>query len=139
MPVDTLLWVKEALVEAAHPYNHEKFTPWFRKVSDGKGPAYVHRENDFVDFERDRLLFRMLSNEGPHMAVGDVNGDGREDVFLCGAKDMPGALFVQDDKGRFRRRPEEAFIRDKVSEDTDCAFLDADNDGDRSMRKGWYM
>jgi hypothetical protein len=133
VPVDTLLWVKEALVEVAPPCNHEKVTPWFREVSDGKGPAYVHRENDFVDFERDRLLFRMLSNEGPHMAVGDVNGDGREDVFFCGAKDMPGALFLQDDKGRFRRRAEEVFIRDKVSEDTDCAFLDADDDGDLDL------
>ena len=39
---------------------------------------------------------RCLSNEGPHIAVGDVNGDGMEDLYMCGAKETPGSLYVQE-------------------------------------------
>jgi hypothetical protein len=94
---------------------------------------FTHKENDFNDFERDRLLFQMLSNEGPHIAVSDVNGDKLDDIFICGAKDSPGALFVQDKQGHFKKTNEKLFEEDKISEDTDCAFFDADGDGDQDL------
>ena len=105
----------------------------FRKVENISGLDFTHKENDFNDFERDRLLFEMLSNEGPHMAVGDVNGDKLDDIFICGAKDSPGALFVQESNGHFRKTNEKLFEADKISEDTDCAFFDADGDGDHDL------
>ena len=105
----------------------------FQKMEQIKGLDFTHKENDFVDFERDRLLFQMLSNEGPHMAVGDVNGDGREDLYVCGAKDTPGALFVQDGQGHFKKKNETLFEADRISEDTDCVFFDADGDGDPDL------
>lgn len=104
-----------------------------QKVEQIGGLDFKHEENDFNDFERDRLLFQMLSNEGPHMAVGDVNGDGLDDIFICGAKDSPGALFVQDGQGHFKKTNEKLFEADKISEDTDCAFFDADGDGDQDL------
>ncbi len=112
----------------------EKASPAvFRKAGQIKGLDFKHTENDFNDFERDRLLFQMLSNEGPHLAVGDVNGDGRDDIYACGAKDSPGALFIQDGQGRFNKTNEELFEADKISEDTDCSFFDADGDGDQDL------
>ncbi|MBS1976807.1 MAG: CRTAC1 family protein, partial [Bacteroidetes bacterium] len=49
---------------------------------DGKiGITYHHKENDFVDFDRDRLLYHMMSTEGPRMSVGDVNGDHLDDFY----------------------------------------------------------
>lgn len=105
----------------------------FRKIEKIPGLDFRHTENDFVDFDRDRLLFQMLSNEGPHIATGDVNGDGFEDLYVCGAKDSPGALFIQDQKGNFRKTNEKLFDSDKISEDTDCVFFDADNDGDLDL------
>jgi hypothetical protein len=106
-----------------------KPSPTFTKVQDIIGVDFKHQENDFNDFERDRLLFQMLSNTGPHMSVGDVNGDGLDDIFICGAKDSPGALYVQDKNGHFKKTNEALFEADKISEDTDCAFFDADGDG----------
>ncbi|TAL74500.1 MAG: hypothetical protein EPN88_03760 [Bacteroidetes bacterium] len=108
----------------------QKQTPVFQKAEKISGLDFKHKENDFNDFERDRLLFQMLSNEGPHMAVGDVNGDGLDDIYICGAKDSPGALFVQYKNGHFKKTNEELFYADKIYEDTDCAFFDADGDGD---------
>ncbi len=105
----------------------------FKNVKRVMGLDFTHRENDFVDFERDRLLFRMLSNEGPHIAVGDVNRDGLEDLYICGARDYPGALFVQHPQGHFNNTNLELFKTDKKSEDTDCVFFDADGDGDMDL------
>ena len=103
----------------------------FRKIEDVLD--FTHKENDFDEFSRDKLLFQMFSNEGPHLATGDVNGDGLEDLYMCGAKDSPGALFVQDKQGRFRKTNEKLFEEDKISEDIDCAFFDADGDGDQDL------
>lgn len=105
----------------------------FQNTDKITGLDFKHRENDFNDFERDRLLFQMLSNEGPHMTVGDVNGDGFDDIYICSAKDSPGALYVQDKPGQFKKTNEELFEADKISEDTDCAFFDADGDGDLDL------
>ncbi len=119
--------------EINFPERNDLAKPVFTDVEEIKGLDFVHRENNFNDFERDRLLFQMLSNEGPHMAVADVNGDGFQDLYLCGAKDQPGALFEQDAKGTFRQTNVNLFEADKTSEDTDCAFFDADGDGDTDL------
>lgn len=113
--------------------SEKKQAPVFRKTEAPGGLDFKHNENNFNDFERDRLLFQMLSNEGPHMAVGDVNGDGYDDLFICGAKDYPGALFIQDARGNFKKTNEKLFEADRISEDTDCAFFDADDDGDPDL------
>jgi len=104
-----------------------------QKLDQINGLDFMHIENDFVDFDRDKLLFQMLSNEGPHMAMSDVNGDNLTDIFICGAKDTPGALYVQTAQGTFKKSNESLFEKDRVSEDTDCAFFDADNDGDPDL------
>ena len=90
---------------------------------------FVHTENSFNDFNRDRLIFHMLSTQGPRMAVGDVNGDGLQDVYVCGAKGQAGCLFVQEMSGRFVRRDTAMFVLDRESEDVDALFFDANGDG----------
>jgi len=111
----------------------EKQMPVFQKMEQVSGPDFSHKENDFVDFDRDRLLFQMVSNEGPHIASGDVNNDGLEDFYLCGAKDSPGGLFIQKKNGQFEKTNQKLFEADQISEDVDCAFFDADKDGDLDL------
>src|SRR6266700_3172439 len=76
-------------------------TPLFSDVTDRVGLPYVHRENDFVDFDRERLIPKLVSTEGPFIAVADVNGDGLDDIFIGGAKGEPGKLLIQQRDGRF--------------------------------------
>ncbi len=104
-------------------------TPLFTDVTDGVKLPYVHRENDFVDFDREPLIPKLLSTEGPNIAVADVNGDGLDDLFIGGAKDQPGALLIQQPDGRFVTRDPAVFEPDRVSEDLGAVFFDADGDG----------
>jgi enediyne biosynthesis protein E4 len=90
---------------------------------------FVHHENDYVDFERERLMPKMLSTEGPLMAVADVNGDGLDDVFIGGAKDQPSAILIQQADGSFVKSNEQLLAQDAVSEDIGAVFFDANGDG----------
>ncbi len=107
--------------------------PLFTQSKDDLGIDFRHRENDFVDFDRDRLIFHMLSADGPRVAKGDINNDGLEDLYICGAKDQPGALYLQTAAGRFIKSNEGVFENDKESEDTDALFFDADGDVDQDL------
>jgi hypothetical protein len=108
-------------------YNDHPFT------SVKAGPNFIHKENEFVDFDRDPLVYHMLSTQGPRMTKGDVNGDGREDLYIGGAKDQPGALFIQSANGSFKRTNENLFEKDKVSEDMGSIFFDVDGDADLDL------
>lgn len=97
------------------------------------GISYKHKENRFVDFDRDRLVFHMVSTEGPKMASADVNGDGLTDFYIGGAKDQAGKLFIQRANGKFESRNMAAFDLDKASEDAGAIFFDTDGDGDLDL------
>lgn len=101
-------------------------------LEEAAGPEEInwsHVENDYVDFTNQSLLFHSYSSEGPPLCTGDLNGDGMEDFYVGGAKDQPGALFLQSNSGDFTLSAQQVFEEHKVSEDTDCTIFDADGDG----------
>lgn len=136
VPVNQILYLNEnegrPLKEVI---NSEKPLPltFFAEIPGHPGLDYIHKENKFVDFDQDQLLYQMKSNEGPRIAVGDVNADGRADLYIGGAKDAPGQMYLQQPKGNFRSVNEELFYKDKASEDLECLFFDADGDGDQDL------
>lgn len=97
------------------------------------GLEFVHKESEFVDFDRNKLLFHMLSNEGPGLAVADVNNDGRIDFYVGGAKGQRGSLFVHQSNSTFKDSNVNLFERDKESEDIESLFFDADGDKDLDL------
>ncbi len=91
--------------------------------------SYTHTENDFIDFDRDRLLFHMVSASGPRIAAADINGDGLPDLYFCGAAGQPGSLFVSQENESWQWKPMPAFEEDRMAEDTDARFFDATGNG----------
>jgi enediyne biosynthesis protein E4 len=94
---------------------------------------WQHRESNFNDWDRDRMLYFKYSTEGPRLAVADANGDGLSDVYACGAANQPGTLLLQQANGKFQASPQPALQQDASAEDTDAAWLDADCDGDLDL------
>lgn len=96
-------------------------------------PNFIHKENSFVDFDRDRLTYHMLSTEGPPLAIADINGDGLDDLYIGGAKGQAGKIFTQLSSGTFVEGRSIPFEADKQSEDVYAVFFDFDNDDDLDL------
>lgn len=116
---------RSALVAEIQSHNEKTFSP----VQIG-GLQFRHKEDSYSDFNRERLIPHSLTNEGPALAAGDVNGDGLEDLFVGGATAQSAMLFIQQKQGNFRpiKFPDNTF-----SDDVDAAFFDSDGDGDLDL------
>ena len=108
-------------------------TPLFKEIDNKQTLNFTHTEDEFNDFEREKLIFHMMSTEGPLMSRADINSDGLEDVFIGGARGQAGSIFLQNRSGNFTRANVPVLEEDKLSEDTGSEFFDADGDGDQDL------
>ena len=93
-------------------------------LSDWKHVQFFHD-----DFVRERLLLHKRSTEGPALCKGDITGNGLEDLFVGGARNQSGVLWVQNQEGHFTVLQPELFEMDAGSEDISCTFFDATGNG----------
>lgn len=107
--------------------------PLEKRSSERSGLVFAHRENSYRDYRHEPLLPHMLSRLGPALARGDVDGDGREDVFVGGAQGQSSALFLQRPDGSFSRASSEALVADRRFEDVAATFFDVEGDGDLDL------
>jgi hypothetical protein len=98
-------------------------------IKGNAGVNWKHIENDFVDFNKQYLIPHALSTQGPKIAVGDINKDGLEDFYVCGASGQAGVLMTQNKTGNFIATDTAVFSNNKFSEEVDALFFDANNDG----------
>nr|WP_214449298.1 VCBS repeat-containing protein [Flavihumibacter rivuli] len=95
----------------------------------------AQKEDDYVDFYAERNIPMMLSKEGPKVATGDINGDGLEDLYVCGPNGQAGQFYLRSGEGWTRKLiPEMQQLA--AFEETAALFFDADKDGDLDLYIG---
>lgn len=118
-------------------FNYEAWFPakqkQFTDISQQLMVNYTHQENDFLDYNKQYLIPHQLSTRGPKVAVADVNKDGLQDFYVCGASGQSGKLMLQTIAGKFTSIDTAIFSAVKMSEEVDAVFFDADNDGNQDL------
>ena len=106
--------------------------PIFKKLNN-EISKLKHSELNYNDFERQPLLPNKLSELGPGISWGDVDGDGDDDLFIGGAAYSLGQIVMNLGDGKFERKRQSAFEADRRSEDMGSLFLDVDGDQDLDL------
>ena len=94
---------------------------------------FRHIENLYDDFDREYLIPRKLSTQGPCFTKGDVNGDGLDDFYIGGATNTAGAMYVQNPNSSFSKVSINTWEAEKAFEDVGAILFDADGDKDNDL------
>ena len=130
LAVDRLYTIREAASAArAGPVIAAAPAPWFEAV---EAPDFRHVEREFDDYATQALLPHRLSRQGPGSAVGDVDGDGRDDLWIGGAAGQAGSLLRARPGGGWATI-DGPWSADAGCEDLGAVFLDSDRDGDLDL------
>lgn len=110
----------------------KSFAKIFYDIRDRKGIAFNHYERPYDDYAKEILLPHKMSQLGPKISAGDINGDGLTDVYIGAAAGSPSSAYLQNSDGTFteKRGP---WINDVPKEDMGSALFDADGDGDQDL------
>ncbi len=107
----------------------------FKKVEDNLGIDFTHVEDNYTDFNRQKLIPYQLSDRGPATAIGDLNSDGRDDIFFGGSKYVPAKIYTQDDTSYLKKNIP-SISKDSINEDIAAAIADFNNDGKNDLFLG---
>ena len=107
---------------------HPRVLPIFKKSVTNLGIDFIHQENDFVDFTAQKLIPYQRSDRGPATVVGDLNNDGKSDIFFGGSQGKQAAIYLQNGNG-FSKKAVSSIVSDSIYEDASAAI--ADFNGDR--------
>ncbi|MCU0340759.1 MAG: VCBS repeat-containing protein [Spirosomaceae bacterium] len=127
--------IKNAQEDAANFWQKSPENYLFNDLTDSLGINYTHTEPEYIDFNVQKLLPHKFSQYPPAVSVGDVNGDGLDDVFLGGSKFRKGTFLLQTPNGKFTQTdllPGKDSL-DKPQEDVGTLLFDADGDGDNDL------
>lgn len=107
----------------------------FEKVDDHLGIHFKHQEDTYTDYNRQKLIPYQISDRGPATSVGDLNGDGTDDVFFGGSKYIPSQIFTQTDS-TFVATPFKNIAKDSIKEDVVSLLVDMDKNGTKELITG---
>lgn len=125
--------------ENTKPFDYNSLKPkikaLFEKVEGNLGLNFTHVEDKYVDFNREKLIPYQVSDRGPAIAIGDINNDGKEDIFFGGSKYIPSKIFVQSDSSYVIKNIPE-ISKDSIKEDVAAVIADFTNNGKNDIFLG---
>lgn len=122
----------EISTDNTEPFNYNSLRPKpkriFAKVKSNLGIDFTHVEDNYLDINRQKLIPYQISDRGPALAVGDLNGDGKRDLFFGGSKYIPSRIFLQGDTTYLEKRMDN-IANDSIKEDITAIIADLNKDG----------
>ena len=127
--------IKNANLNYTWTYNFLVKNALFTDVTNTHGINYQHQETDIIDFDKERLIPHKLSQYGPGLAAGDIDGNGLDDICIGGSADFPGKFLLQQANGKFIMKDMPAANNNtyRKSENMGMLLFDADSDGDLDL------
>ena len=136
IPVNQQLIIRP---EKTKPFNYstllKKETPIFKQVSNNLGLNFIHSEDNYTDFNRQKLIPYQNSDSGPAVAVGDLNNDGKDDIYFGGSKFNPAKVYLQKE-GLYEEEKNQIFANDSINEDVVALIADFNNDNKNDLFVG---
>ncbi|QLG45735.1 CRTAC1 family protein [Costertonia aggregata] len=107
----------------------------FNKIDTNLGIDFTHTEDNYTDFNRQKLIPYQISDRGPAVAVKDLDNDGKEDIFFGGSKFMPSKVYIQTDSVYIPKLIPQ-ISKDSIKEDVTATIADFNNDGKNDLMIG---
>jgi len=121
------------------PFDYNSLQPksriLFKKVKNNLGIDFKHDEDNYIDFNRQKLIPYQISDRGPATAIGDIDNDGKEDIFFGGSKHIASKTYIQKDSIFIENRID-AIAIDSIKEDVSAIIADLNNDGKNDLFLG---
>lgn len=99
----------------------------FTKIEGQLGVNYKHADNNYIDSNRNKLIPYQISDRGPAIAIGDLNNDGKEDIYFGNGKHKSSEIYLQNSGGFLKL--EDTLIASKAIIESNSAIIsDFNND-----------
>jgi hypothetical protein len=125
--------------KSTNPFNYgslaRKSKKLFNKTDDNLGINFTHVEDAYIDFNRQKLIPYQVSDRGPATTTGDLNGDGKEDIYFGSSKFKPARTFIQTDSSYVETKID-AIVNDSIKEDVVAVIADFNNDNNNDLIVG---